>query len=69
MNCRTSIPVAGLQRLGMSQLAGKMALLVLISISIYLGKAQTPMTQPQHVRNIVLVHGAWLIGSGVGTGA
>jgi pimeloyl-ACP methyl ester carboxylesterase len=26
-------------------------------------KAQTPMTQPQNIRNIVLVHGAWADGS------
>jgi pimeloyl-ACP methyl ester carboxylesterase len=63
MNCRTSIPAGRLQRPRMWQLAGKVALLVLLSISTYFGKAQTPMSQPQHVRNIVLVHGAWADGS------
>ena len=63
MNCRSSIPAGSLQRPRMWQISGKMALLVLLSISTCFGKAQTPMSQPQHVRNIVLVHGAWADGS------
>jgi pimeloyl-ACP methyl ester carboxylesterase len=44
-------------------LAGELALLVLLVISTPHAKAQTTMTQPHHVRNIVLVHGAWADGS------
>jgi pimeloyl-ACP methyl ester carboxylesterase len=44
-------------------LAGELALLVLLAISNPHAKAQTTMTQPHHVRNIVLVHGAWADGS------
>jgi pimeloyl-ACP methyl ester carboxylesterase len=63
MNCRTSILASKLQRFGMLRLAGKMALLVLFAVSTSYAKAQTPVTQPQNVRNIVLVHGAWADGS------
>lgn len=63
MNCRLSTSAGRLQRLGMLRLAGKAALLVLLAISTSYGKAQTRMAQPQHVRNIVLVHGAWADGS------
>jgi pimeloyl-ACP methyl ester carboxylesterase len=38
-------------------------MLGLLAISSLYGKAQTAMTQPQNVRNIVLVHGAWADGS------
>jgi pimeloyl-ACP methyl ester carboxylesterase len=44
-------------------LRAKLALLVLLAITTSYGKAQTPVTQAQHVRNIVLVHGAWADGS------
>jgi pimeloyl-ACP methyl ester carboxylesterase len=47
----------------MSRLAGILALLVSFTISPSNGKAQTPVPQPQQVRNIVLVHGAWADGS------
>jgi len=63
MNCRASIPAQRLQPRGILQLVGKAALLVLLAISTSYGKAQTPMAQPQHIRNIVLVHGAWADGS------
>jgi pimeloyl-ACP methyl ester carboxylesterase len=47
------------------RLAGRAVLFALLAIStstLY-GKAQSKMSQPQHVRNIVLVHGAWADGS------
>jgi pimeloyl-ACP methyl ester carboxylesterase len=58
-----SIPVGRLPRLRMLRLAGTVALLGPLAISTFYGKAQTPMSQPQDVRNIVLVHGAWADGS------
>ncbi len=58
-----SIPVGQLLRLRTLQLARAVTLLSLLAITTVNGKAQTPMSQSQHVRNVVLVHGAWADGS------
>lgn len=63
MVCRHSIFSRMLQKFRVPRLAQKVALLGLLAISSLHGKAQTAMTQPQNVRNIVLVHGAWADGS------
>jgi pimeloyl-ACP methyl ester carboxylesterase len=63
MNSRFSFPLRKSQHLRVLGLAGELALLVLLAISNPHAKAQTTMTQPHHVRNIVLVHGAWADGS------
>ena len=62
MTWRPSISLGRLPRLR-TLLAGMVALLGLLAISTFSGKAETPMSQPQRVRNIVLVHGAWADGS------
>jgi pimeloyl-ACP methyl ester carboxylesterase len=51
------------RRLRLPLLTGKIALFAFLAISTSYGRAQTPVTQPQHVHNIVLVHGAWADGS------
>src|SRR5580658_1770182 len=61
MSWHPSIPVGRLPRLQTLRLAG--AVIGLLAISTFHGKAQTTMTQPQNVHNIVLVHGAWADGS------
>lgn len=63
MTWRPSISLGRLPRRRTLRLAGMAALLGLLAISTLSGKAETPMSQPQHVRNIVLVHGAWADGS------
>jgi pimeloyl-ACP methyl ester carboxylesterase len=63
MICRLSGPPCQWQRFCGLRLAAGVALLVLFTISSPTGKAQTTVTQSQHVRNIVLVHGAWADGS------
>jgi len=63
MTWRPSISLGRLPRLQTLRLAAMVALLGLLAISTFSGKAETQMSQPQHVRNIVLVHGAWADGS------
>ena len=63
MTWRPSISLGRLPRLRTLRLAGMVALLGLLALSTSSGKAETQMSQPQHVRNIVLVHGAWADGS------
>ena len=63
MTWRSSIRVGWLPRFRTLRLPGTVILLGLLVISTFYGKALATMSQPQHVRNIVLVHGAWADGS------
>ncbi len=63
MNSRSASPAGVLPSPRKVRFGGKLALFGLLVTLTLNGKAQTPMSQPQNVRNIVLVHGAWADGS------